>query len=200
MTYACKDPGDDMDEQGEAEMRAGLLASYKTREALADALADRISEAADMRREIERLTDAKADATLTARICELEEQLATVNARLGATQGPPLPFPTQDAFNRLSVLHGDMFTLARSCLAAAWEVLEVARDRLTAEEIEESEARLKVLDKRVYGPGRPVPPHATGPASFTGAVSSEGSGQRTEHAPGCKSEGEPGCDCGAMRP
>lgn len=31
-------------------------------------------------------------------------------------------------------------------------------------------------------------------------TSSEESGQRTEHAPGCKSADEPGCDCGAMLP
>lgn len=65
--------------------------------------------------------------------------------------------PSKDAYNSLSVLHGEMFMLARSCLAAAWNVLEVARDRLTAEEIDESEFRLKALDSRVYGvqPRRP---------------------------------------------
>lgn len=96
---------------------------------------------------------------------EVDKALAAVSP---PRQGPSVPAPSWDAFSALSRRYGEMFTLARSCLAAAWEVLEVARDRLTAEEIEESEFRLKALDKRVYGPGRPIPPHATGPASFTG--------------------------------
>lgn len=87
MTYQSADPGNDMADEDAATFRQGLIDSYGTREALADALADRISEARDLNAMIEQLREEAKDATLTARIRDLEAQLATVNARLCAAQG-----------------------------------------------------------------------------------------------------------------
>lgn len=162
--YKCADPGNDITDEDADDFRAGLVEAYGTREALAAALADRISEALDLNDQIERLRESKADATLTARIAELEEQLATVNARLGAMQGPLLPFPTQDAFNRLSVLHGEVWSLAYELFDHLCSCKPLSADQRAA------------YYRRIFGDGRAVQPHATGTKMNTSEPVAEGGG------------------------
>jgi hypothetical protein len=69
------------------EFKEALLESYGTADALAEELAYRIGEVGELRKELEGIKDAKSHAGLTARIRELESQLAAVNARLSAAQG-----------------------------------------------------------------------------------------------------------------
>ena len=86
---------------------------------------------------------------------------------------PPRQGPSQDAFNSLSRAHGEMFQLAVSFRDTLCRVLDTAERRTKAgkpleqDEIDAMTARLVADTERLYGPGRPVAPHASGPASFT---------------------------------
>ena len=69
---------------------------------------------------------------------------------------PPLrQGPSQDAFNSLSRAHGEMFKIA----------CELFQMQKNGEQL--AERGLVEYERLIYGPGRPVQPHATGPASFT---------------------------------
>jgi hypothetical protein len=83
-----------------------------------------------------------------------------------------MTFPTQDDYNRLSVLHGEKSDLAGEYRDIVCRTLDKAEmfarqgKPLPADEIAAMTARIVELDKRLYGPGRPVKPHASGPAQF----------------------------------
>lgn len=84
-----------------------------------------------------------------------------------------------DAFNRLSARYGEMFEIACSFRDTLCRVLDTAERRTKAgkpleqDEIDAMTARLVEDTQKLYGPGRPVKPHATGPAqnTFTRSVS-----------------------------
>jgi hypothetical protein len=59
----------------------------------------------------------------------------------------------EDRANQISVMHGEKFTMLSELFARV-------RAALSPEEV-------KAWDLRIYGPGRPVRPHATGPAINT---------------------------------
>ncbi len=67
----------------------------------------------------------------------------------------------EDRANAVSVMHGEKFQLAGECLRFARAVLE-ASSELTVQQAEGFMDRLKALDLRLYGPGRPVPRHRSG--------------------------------------
>jgi hypothetical protein len=83
-----------------------------------------------------------------------------------------MSFPTQDDYNRLSTLHGQKFDLAREALDVAKRTLDKAEafaksgKPLPPDEIAAMTARIADIDLRLYGPGRPVPPHRSGGGGF----------------------------------
>jgi hypothetical protein len=87
-----------------------------------------------------------------------------------------------DQFNKLSARYREMFEIACSFRDTLCRVLDTAERRTKAgkpleqDEIDAMTARLVADTERLYGPGRPVKPHATGPAQFY-PPPSEGSGQ-----------------------
>jgi hypothetical protein len=105
-----------------SEMVETLLATYKTAPALAEALAMRVAEYNELRADFEFERERKADATLSARIKELESALATVNARLGDAQSLAAP------------------ASSGACAIAAERVRQVAREGWTPEHDDEHDA------------------------------------------------------------
>lgn len=106
---------------------------------------------------IRELADAKEGELAIAAVHGLRNRLSEATARAKSNE---------DRANAISVMHGKMFDLARECLDSAVAILESSTD-LTVEEAEGFTARLRTLDLRLYGPGRPVAPHATGPTINT---------------------------------
>lgn len=108
-----------------------------------------------------------------------------------AAGAPPEPVPEggarvpQDAFNHLSRLHGEARELARSYRDTACRTLDKAEifarqgKPLPADEIAAMTARIVRDDKKLDGEGRPVKPHASGPAQVFPSPA-------TEHAPKVK--------------
>lgn len=60
-----------------------LLETYPTREKLAEAMHFQILQNEHLTEQLEEERDRKSDATLTARIADLERALATMNERVG---------------------------------------------------------------------------------------------------------------------
>jgi len=80
---------------------------------------------------------------------------------------------SEDRLNALSRAHGELFDLARSFRDTLCRVLDTAERRTKAgrpleqDEIDAMTARLVADTEKLYGNGRPVPPHASGPAGYT---------------------------------
>lgn len=79
---------------------------------------------------------------------------------------------SDETYNELSRLHGEMFKLAQSFRDTACRTLDKAEiyaksgKPLPADEISAMTERIRIDTEKLYGPGRPVRPHATGPATF----------------------------------